>query len=577
GRADAATFARDYRVLRVLEHRLQLRALRRTHLMPSRPEDLRILARSSRLAETGEGVWSVWEGVKREVRDIHVRLFYRPLLSSVAALPEGERSLSTAQAHDRLAAIGFTDPAGALRHIAALTSGLSRKATIQRHLMPIMIRWFADGADPDYGLLAFRRISERLGDTPWFLRMLRDSSAAAESLTRVLSGSRYIGELMEWIPESAAWLDDDELLRPRSGVSLQQEARAIQTRHQTIADAMRSVRALRRRELLRTAMAAVLGVITVQELAQSLTTITETTIQATLRAVRREIVPPDADALDFSVIAMGRFGGGELGFGSDADVLYVYRANGIEPQRAHDLSLNLVTALRTHSEDHRLPLELDADLRPEGRNGPLVRSLDAYREYYRRWSLSWEAQALLRARGVAGSVKLIAEFMAVADEVRFPARVDPQGLREIKRIKARVENERLPQGVSPDRHLKLGPGGLSDVEWLVQILQLEHAHLVEGLRTTSTMSALDAATAAGLIPSASAAYLADAWLLASRLRSANTLLSGQTSDVLPTDRRRLDGIGRLLEYPPRSATQVEEDWMRTARRARRVFEKLFYG
>ncbi|MBN9180158.1 MAG: bifunctional [glutamine synthetase] adenylyltransferase/[glutamine synthetase]-adenylyl-L-tyrosine phosphorylase [Microbacterium sp.] len=577
GRADAATFARDYRVLRVLEHRLQLRALRRTHLMPSRPEDLRILARSSRLAETGEGVWSVWEGVKREVRDIHVRLFYRPLLSSVAALPEGERSLSTAQAHDRLAAIGFTDPAGALRHIAALTSGLSRKATIQLHLMPVMIRWFADGADPDYGLLAFRRISERLGDTPWFLRMLRDSSAAAESLTRVLSGSRYIGELMEWIPESAAWLDDDELLRPRSGVSLQQEARAIQTRHQTIADAMRSVRALRRRELLRTAMAAVLGVITVQELAQSLTTITETTIQATLRAVRREIVPPDADALDFSVIAMGRFGGGELGFGSDADVLYVYRANGIEPQRAHDLSLNLVTALRTHSEDHRLPLELDADLRPEGRNGPLVRSLDAYREYYRRWSLSWEAQALLRARGVAGSVKLIAEFMAVADEVRFPARVDPQGLREIKRIKARVENERLPQGVSPDRHLKLGPGGLSDVEWLVQILQLEHAHLVEGLRTTSTMSALDAATAAGLIPSASAAYLADAWLLASRLRSANTLLSGQTSDVLPTDRRRLDGIGRLLEYPPRSATQVEEDWMRTARRARRVFEKLFYG
>ncbi|MBN9183432.1 MAG: bifunctional glutamine-synthetase adenylyltransferase/deadenyltransferase, partial [Microbacterium sp.] len=155
--------------------------------------------------------------------------------------------------------------------------------------------------------------------------------------------------------------------------------------------------------------------------------------------------------------------------------------------------------------------------------------------------------------------------------------VDPQGLREIKRIKARVENERLPQRVSPDRHLKLGPGGLSDVEWLVQILQLEHAHLVEGLRTTSTMSALDAATAAGLIPSASAAYLADAWLLASRLRSANTLLSGQTSDVLPTDRRRLDGIGRLLEYPPRSATQVEEDWMRTARRARRVFEKLFYG
>jgi [glutamine synthetase] adenylyltransferase / [glutamine synthetase]-adenylyl-L-tyrosine phosphorylase len=441
----------------------------------------------------------------------------------------------------------------------------------------VMIRWFADGADPDYGLLAFRRISERLGDTPWFLRMLRDSSAAGESLTRVLSSSRYIGELMEWIPESAAWLDDDTLLRPRDGVALQQEARAIRTRHATVVDAMRSVRSLRRRELLRTAMAAVLGVITVSELAAALTTITEVAIQATLRAVRREIVPPEDAALDFSVIAMGRFGGAELGFGSDADVLYVYRPNGIDPQRAHDLSLQLVAALRAHSEDQRAPLDLDADLRPEGRNGPLVRSLDAYREYYRRWSLSWEAQALLRARGVAGSVKLIDEFMTMADEVRYPATADPQGVREIKRIKARVENERLPQGVPPNRHLKLGPGGLSDVEWLVQLLQLEHAYAVPGMRTTSTLGALSAATDAGLVPAPSADRLIEAWRLASRLRSANTLLSGQTSDVLPTDRKKLDAIGRLLEYAPRSATQVEEDWMATARRARRVFEKLFYG
>ena len=195
-----------------------------------------------------------------------MRLFYRPLLSAVAALPAEEQQLSTAQAHDRLAAIGFRDPAGALRHIGALTGGISRKASIQRHLMPIMIRWFADGVDPDYGLLAYRRISERLGETPWFLRMLRDSSGAAERLTHVLSGSRYIGELMEWIPESVAWLDSDDQLRPRSGVALQDEARAIQTRHETIGDAMRAVRNLRRRELLRLAFGAILGTLTIEEL-----------------------------------------------------------------------------------------------------------------------------------------------------------------------------------------------------------------------------------------------------------------------------------------------------------------------
>jgi glutamate-ammonia-ligase adenylyltransferase len=577
GRAEAGTFSHDYRVLRLLEHRMQLKHLRRTHLMPARPEDLRILARATGLADSGEKVWQTWETVKREVRDIHVRLFYRPLLSAVASLPEEERSLSPAQAHDRLAAIGFTDPPGALRHIASLTSGLSRGATIQRHLMPVMIRWFADGVDPDYGLLAFRRISERLGSTPWFLRMLRDSSGAAERLTRVLSSSRYVGELMEWIPESAAWLDDPAMLRPRSGVALQEEARAIQKRHVAIDDAMRAVRALRRRELLRVAMSAILGHSTIEEVATALTTVTEVTIQATLRAVRREVVPPEDAALDFSVIAMGRFGGRELGFGSDADVMYVYRANGVDPQRAHELSLQLVAGLRRHSEDQRVPLDLDADLRPEGRTGPLARSIAAYGEYYRRWSLSWEAQALLRARGVAGSVKLIKEFTALADDVRYPASVDPQGLREIKRIKARVENERLPQGADPARHLKLGPGSLSDVEWLVQILQLEHAHRIPDMRTTSTLAALRAAQDAGIVAEPAADRLADAWRLASRLRSANTLLSGQTSDVLPTDRKKLDGIGRLLGYPPRSATQVEEDYLGTTRRARRIFEKLFYG
>ncbi len=577
GRAEAGTFADDYRILRLMEHRLQLRELSRTHLMPRTPAGLRVLARSSGLGESGEAVWARWEALRREVRDIHTKLFYRPLLSAVAALPEEERTLSTAQAHDRLMAIGFRDPAGALRHIGALTTGLSRKATIQRHLMPIMVRWFADGSDPDYALLAFRRISERLGDTPWFLRMLRDSSGAAESLTRLLSSSRYVGELMEWIPESVAWLDSSDLLRPRSGAALDEEARAIQTRTAKVGDALQAVRAMRRRELLRTAMGGVLDVLTIEQIATSLTEITDATIQSALRAVRREIVPPEDDALDFAVIGMGRFGGAELGFGSDADILYVYDANGVDPQRAQTLASRIVAGLREHLTDHRVPLDLDADLRPEGRNGPLVRTLDAYAEYYRRWSLSWEAQALLRARGVAGSSKLISAFTALADSIRYPAEVDLQGTREIKRIKARVEGERLPQGVDPRRHLKLGPGTLSDVEWLVQLLQLQHAHDIPALRTTSTIAALDASVDAGLLPAESADLLRDAWLLSSRLRSAITLYTGKTSDVLPTDPRDLDAVGRLLGYPDRSASVLEDDYLGVTRRARRAFEQLFYG
>src|SRR5690606_4137515 len=117
------------------------------------------------------------------------------------------------------------------------------------------------------------------------------------------------------------------------------------------------------------------------------------------------------------------------------------------------LAARIVGGLRDQLTDHRLPLELDAGLRPEGRNGPIVRSFDAYAEYYRRWSLSWEAQALLRARGIAGSADLIRRFETMANTIRYPEKIDIQSLREIKRIKARIEGERLPQGADPRRHL----------------------------------------------------------------------------------------------------------------------------
>lgn len=575
-RSDAAAFAVDYRRLRLWEHRLQLQDLSRTHLMPDDADGWRVLARASGAA-SADALRAEWGRVRGEVRDIHVRIFYRPLLGAVAALPAGEAQLSTASARDRLSAIGFRDPDGSLRHLRAVTRGMSRRAQSLRHLMPVMLRWLAEGVDPDYGLLAFRRISEEIGPAPWFLPVLRDSSGAAEGLMRILSGSRFVGELMEMIPESVAWLDSTVKLRPRTAAQIDGEARAIQSRHATIESAMKAVRALRRRELLRAAMAAMLGAITMAELSAALTTIAEATIQATLRAVFREVVPEEDDDLDFSIIAMGRFGGAEIGFGSDADILYVYRPETVPPERAQKLAEKIVAEFRRVIEDQRVPLELDAGLRPEGKKGPLVRSLAAYQAYYDRWSLSWEAQALLRARGIAGSVKLIDAFLSMADSVRYPEAAPQQGLREIRMIKARVEDERLPRGVEPHRHLKLGPGGLSDVEWLVQLLQLEHAHHCPGLRTTSTLAALTAAEEAGLVDADSAERFRDAWELATRLRSANTLLTGKTSDVLPTERRDLDGIGRILEYPPGSAAEVEEDWARASRRARYAFEQLFYG
>lgn len=582
GRAEAAEFSHDYRLLRLMEHRLQLDKLRRTHLMPRDEASLRVLARSTGLASSAAQLTDRWAEVKQRVRGLHERLFYRPLLSAVAAMPAEGLNLTSSQAEARLAAIGFRNTTGALAHIAALTGGVSRRATIQRHLLPVMLQWFSDGADPDYGLLTFRRLSEDLGTTHWFLRMLRDSSGAAERLTRVLSGSRFAGELLGKIPEGVAWLEDPADLRPRSLAALQDEARAVLARHQSPDAAAAILRTARRRETLRLAFSAILGEVKLSELAQGLTDINATLIQGVLAAIRNTPLQgvgsaPAPDGIEFGVIGMGRFGGAELGFGSDADVMYVFRKGSLEPQAAHDRATFIVKELNRLTEDATLPLDLDIGLRPEGKNGVVARSLESYEAYYRRWSLTWEAQALLRARGVAGDEVLLHDFERVADSVRYPASISEQDIREVKRIKARVEKERLPQGADPNRHLKLGRGSLSDVEWLVQLVQLQNAAEMPALRTTSTLVALDEARAAGLVTAPEAETLRAAWIFASRARSAITLWTNKTSDVLPRDRVQLEGIARLMEYPPGSANRLEEDYLAMTRRARAVFERLYYG
>lgn len=583
GRGEAQSFADSYRFLRSLEHRIQLADLRRTHLMPTDPEQLRALARSLNPRWTADALTEAWERTKNEVRGLHQRIFFRPLLSAVARLEDNSLALTDTQAIDRLGAIGFLDPQGALVHIRALTSGLSRRAAIQKQLLPVLIEWFARGTDPDAALLAFRRLSEDLGESPWYLRMLRDATGAAERMTEVLSNSRLATELFEKIPEAAAWFEKVEDLQPMTAEELETEFIAIVERHNDLAAIASAARHIRRRETLRIAMGAVLDVLTIDDVAAGLSAITEQYLRGLLAAVRSNSAERVeghrlATAVDFAIIAMGRFGGQELGFGSDADVMFVYRAHeGVSSDAAQKAAERIVQEIRDISADHRLAFDLDLDLRPEGKKGAIVRSIDSYAAYYQRWSDSWESQALLRARAIAGSPQLVADFENLINQYRYPKQADPKDVMEIRRIKARVETERLPQGADPKRHLKLGRGSLSDVEWLVQLLQFQYGGEHPSIRTPKTLEALHACVADGLISEPDANVLEAAWILASRVRSAAVLWTNKTSDVLPHDRRQLEGIARILNYPNFSATALEQDYLAATRRARAVFERLFFG
>lgn len=598
GRVDAAQLDAAYRFLRSMEHRIQLYRLRRTHLVPEDENDLRRIGRSLGLrTEPVAELNREWRRHAAVVRRLHEKLFYRPLLDAVAQLAPGEARLSADAARERLVALGYADPASALRHLEALASGVTRKAAIQRTLLPVLLGWFADSADPDAGLLNFRKVSDALGKTPWYLRLLRDEGAAAENLARVLSAGRLAPDLLMRAPEAVALLGDGDGgaggLEPRGRAHLEQEILAAVRRADGAAQGVTAARGVRRRELFRTAAADIVGSYgteaspatadqgaLVDLVGGAISDLTAATLAGTLRAVVREGWG-DTLPTRFAVIGMGRFGGHELGYGSDADVLFVHEPwEGADEQEAARAANTVVAEMRRllqlPSADP--PLLIDADLRPEGKSGPLVRTLKSYEAYYRRWSLVWESHALLRAEPVAGDEDLGRRFVDLVDPLRYPADgLAEDAVREIRRLKARMESERLPRGADPTLHTKLGRGGLSDVEWTVQLLQLRHGRREPGLRTTRTRAALGAEWEAGLVTDEEAATLDEAWVLATRVRNAVMLVRGRAGDTFPSDSREVAAVGRYLGYGPGHVGDMLDDYRRTTRRARAVVEDLFYG
>ncbi|GHD01038.1 bifunctional [glutamine synthetase] adenylyltransferase/[glutamine synthetase]-adenylyl-L-tyrosine phosphorylase [Zhihengliuella salsuginis] len=590
GRTDAIDFDSAYRYLRVLEHRIQLVHLRRTHLMPTKEAAQRALARAAQppaavKRHTAELLAKRWQQTKRQVKSLHERIFYRPLLATAANLSTDDVKLSPEAAQARLAALGYLDPQGAMRHIEALTAGVSRRASLQRQLLPVLLGWIAEGVSPDAGLLGFRRISERLGESPWYLGLLRDSNAAAERLCRILSSSRLLTDWLEVSPESVAWLGSDDELKPLRSEQLLRENSAKLRRHNNSESGMRLIRINRRREMLRTALAEGAGLIDVDEVGLSLSNADGACVQAALTVAEQEVEDESELLTDLVVIAMGRQGGQEISYGSDADVMYVHRPReGADAQVAQEQAARiatrisqLLTAPLRPAVPAEIKLTVDAALRPEGKQGALARSLDSYREYYRKWAVTWERQALLRARPMAGEAAVAAAFMEVVDEVRYGTGLSDDDRREIRRIKARVEAERLPRGADPALHVKLGRGGLSDVEWLVQIIQMEHAQSHPVLKTQSTRQALRAIAAEGILAGEDVQLLDSAWTLATRVRSATLIATGRPSDVLPRSWQDLEAVARWCGYEQGGGGHLEEDYRRATRLARQVFERHFYG
>jgi glutamate-ammonia-ligase adenylyltransferase len=591
GREDAANLTASYEFLRLLEHRLQLQRLKRTHLLPEVDDEeaVRWLARAAHIRPDGRHDAA---GVLREelrhqnvrVSQLHAKLFYQPLLESIGpAGLEISHGMTSEAAERQLAALGYEGPQTALKHMSALVNQSGRRGRVQSVLLPRLLNWMSYAPDPDAGLLAYRRLSEALAGENWYLATLRDKPAVARRLMHVLGTSAYVPDLLMRAPRVIQDYGDG----PAGPKLLETEPAAVARaliasagRYPDPARAIAGARTLRRRELARIASADLLGFLEVTDVCKALTSVWVAVLQAALDAMIRANLPEDGRApAALAVIGMGRLGGAELGYGSDADVMYVCEpAGGVDDSQAVRWSTSIAEQVRallgTPSVDP--PLEVDANLRPEGRSGPLVRTLSSYAAYYAQWAQPWEIQALLRAHAVAGDADLGQRFMLMADQTRYPPNgVSAEAVREIRRIKARVESERLPRGADPNTHTKLGRGGLADIEWTVQLMQLRHAHEIPALHNTSTLASLDAIAAADLVPAADVDLLRQAWLTATRARNALVLVRGKPADQLPGPGRQLNAVAVAARWPTDDGSEFLDNYLRVTRRAKAVVRKVF--
>lgn len=560
GADDAVALIDSYRFLRTLEHRLQLWQMTQTHQLPADRSDLALNMgyRPGDQSAVDQLNRDLTEH-RRRVRELHEALYYRPLLEAFTS----STGLSREQANDRLAALGFQDPVGAARAFETLTSGLSRRSRLMHQLLPLMLEWLADTPHPDLGLAQLAKLVSSGSDQSSLISVLRDRPMAARYLCQLVGSSRWIGQYLDRIPEFLPRLGDDRLLLDLPIGSTVTEVATERMRLRQDRDSrMASLRRLVRRRALRIAAADLLDLVQADTVATALSDTADAAAAAALWTAQQE------EPGDLLVVAMGKWGGHELGYGSDLDLVYAG-----DSQSGPKLAAEVGAVLGQPTADG-IAYRVDLDLRPEGKQGALVRSLDAYRQYYRSRAEPWELLALIKARPVAGPPGDREEFEAIRRESAFPRVVSEATLRSIRHIKARVERERLPRNEDPEFHLKLGPGGLSDIEFLVQLWQLRLGAEREQLQTASTVPAIAALEAEDVLKSNEAEHLIATYWLCTTLRNRLFLQTGFAHDALPIEGTELSRLAQSLGYRDRGT--LREDYRNMTRRSRRIFERVFF-
>jgi glutamate-ammonia-ligase adenylyltransferase len=535
---DAEALAEAYRFLRKVEHRLQIVRDLQTHDLPTGRHARTTLARSLGL-EDADALTSEYERTTGLVRSIHERLFYRPLLESFAGptQPHPGRGTERAATEELLGGLGFAEPARSYDVLGRLVDPTRRIGKVLANLFPVMAPPLALSPTPDAALVRLERIAEAVGDGRDVADLLTTDPVAARRLAHVAGASSFATDLL---------VADPARIRGLSDTLLGAETDAA-------GDLVDAVARTAGREL------------TPRETGEAVTGVAVRVVRAALEAAE----PPPG--LPFAVIGMGKLGARELNVASDLDLLFVYEGEGAAVQaRAARVAEDVLRHIRDAG------WEPDADLRPEGRNGPLARSIAGYLEYWQRYAETWEFQALLRARAIAGDPELGRRFELNAADAAYP----PEGITidrvaDIRRMRERIERERVKPPEAAKFNFKLGIGSLADVQFAVELSLMRHGGEHPSVRSRRTLEAIDRLAEAKLLSGSVARDLGESFVFCTDVKNALEMDRRLHAEAVPPSPADQTALARRLGYEEYPRQSFLDDYLRVTRRARRAMERVF--
>ncbi|MHB1460335.1 MAG: bifunctional [glutamine synthetase] adenylyltransferase/[glutamine synthetase]-adenylyl-L-tyrosine phosphorylase [Armatimonadota bacterium] len=574
---EASAFAEGYTFMRTVEHRLQILYEQQTQTLPKDERALTLLARRMGFVGTDDFM-THYNTIRTRVRTLFEQLFYgemadrqvdaytesmSTLLSNIQ-MPIAQKTLVA-----MLSEVGFRDTERALHLLQIPVTGMlapsgsmsagAASPQIQQHFLkiaPKLIAFAQRSPDPDAALLGIETLSvaapsrahlyQVFNDSPEVLRRLVHMAGCSPSTINTLASHQELLDVLfsEEIVES----------RPKGVHRLKEELYDRLPRRGTPPQKMLAVASFIRRERIRIVARDLWGEVSGPDTAHEITNLYEAVLDTLLEIARRQISNGlsvyEQKVLDtVSIIGLGKLGGHEMGYSSDLDIMFTFEQpedvpHNVAYQTAAKMC-ELVLSMGKMVEIQGESLELDARLRPEGRFGAIARTPGDYEGYYASRGETWERMSLVKARAIGGNSDTIAKWMKMANEAVYGRSLSQEELVSIRAVKKRVENERLkPQNNWSD--LKLGAGGMIDIEFTTQSLQLKHGHENPSVQRTSTIAAINALRTAKLIAAADARAACRSYEICTKLRNAMNLYFGRAIDNLPTDTHQQAIIARML-------------------------------